>query len=612
MNSKHFNKILAVLMIFAVTVAFLLRYVPDLIPITGEDHITYDYETKLFDKDSIMSINIVVDEEDWNDLLDHATAKEYIPCDIEINGETFKEVGIRAKGNTSLSQVASDDTTDRYSFKVEFDHYLDQTCYGLDKLALNNIIQDATYMKEYMAYDLLSYMGIPSSLYSFANVLVNGETWGLYLALEVPEESFAARNFGSAYGDLYKPESTRMGGGDKDKTEQMQGDTDFFKNKGNGPMGNFPGQTADTKHTTGTTDATTGDASNGTMPELPDGITPPDMAGADGQNQNGMGKMNGMGGGMTGASSGCDLAYTGDDLDNYSSIWDSSVFDTSDKDHQRIVEALKNISEGNLNGSLDVDTMLRYIAVNSVIVNYDSYFGSLQHNYYLYEKNGELTMLPWDYNLAFAGFQSNNSTSAVNDPIDTPVSGTTLDARPLIGQVLADDENMEQYHEYLNQIVEEYFNSGYWEETIDKVDAMISEYVKKDPSAFYTYDEYKTAVATLKEFGLLRAESITGQLAGSIPSTQDGQNSDSSSLVDASSISITAMGTQGGGTMGGNMGAMNQTPPQQGGGRNDSMTFPGQQEDTSIDWKPVLINLGCIGVAVLAFVYVKLYRRRKD
>ena len=751
-NSKYFNKILAVLLVIALTITILLRYFPDALPITSANSQSFDYETKLFDKDSVMSINIVVDEDEWNDMLENATSKEYIQCDIVINGETFKSVGLRPKGNTSLSSVASDDTTDRYSFKVEFDHYVDQTCYGLDKLALNNIIQDATFMKEYMAYDLLSYMGIPSSLYSFANVSVNGEVWGLYLALEVPEESFAARNFGSSYGDLYKPESTSMGGGNDAKAGMEDFDIQDFQNFQNnrgdkGQMGMFGDQTGQTNESTdsseatddatGTTDDTSG-ATDGTMPQMPngDGTTDgttgtDDTTTAQTPDGNGM-KQNGMGGamgGMMGSGTGTDLVYTGDDLDNYSAIWESAVFDTTDSDHERIVEALKNISEGNLDGYLDVDTMLKYIAVNSVIVNYDSYFGSLQHNYYLYEKDGELTMLPWDYNLAFAGFQSNDSTSAVNDPIDTPVSGTTLEDRPLIGQVLAVDENLEQYHEYLSQIVEEYFNSGYWEETIDRVDALISEYVENDPSAFYTYDEYKTAVATLKEFGLLRAESITGQLDGTIPSTTDGQSSNQDALIDASNISISVMGTQGGGMGGngnmnfGNMNANGQmggntnqnftgtfpqgdfpddtseddssngstsnvgdnattqqkdetssesteqdksqttqngstdkqsqtnaagatdnqsqtnstdatddqaqmTPPtdmanapnnlqqggqQQDGQQNTMMTPPGVTEgtDTSVDTAGILVNLSCVGVAILGLIFVKYYKRRR-
>ena len=47
----------------------------------------------------------------------------------------------------------------------------------------------------------------------------------------------------------------------------------------------------------------------------------------------------------------------------------------------------------------------------------------------------------------------------------------------------------------------------------------------------------------MEDFCLLQAQSIQGQLEGTIPSTDDGQSADSSSLVDASSVDISAMGT---------------------------------------------------------------------
>ena len=53
-------------------------------------------------------------------------------------------MGIRPKGNTSLSAIAADPDTDRYSLKLEFDHYVDgQTCLGLDKLILNKNYADS-------------------------------------------------------------------------------------------------------------------------------------------------------------------------------------------------------------------------------------------------------------------------------------------------------------------------------------------------------------------------------------------------------------------------------------------------------------------------------------
>ena len=66
--------------------------------------------------------------------------------------------------------------------------------------------------------------------------------------------------------------------------------------------------------------------------------------------------------------------------------------------------------------------------------------------------------------------------------------------------------------------------------------------MKTDPTAFYSYDEYETAAHMLYDTVMLRAESIRGQLDGSIPSTDNGQREDTSALIDASEIDVKVMG----------------------------------------------------------------------
>ena len=120
------------------------------------------YEQALFGTD-LITVDIQIAEDDWQDMLENALEEEYHVANVTINGQTFENVGIRTKGNTSLSQVASSDS-DRYSFKIEFDHYQDgQTCWGLDKLVLNNLISDATYLKEYFVYDMFAFLDMPAS-----------------------------------------------------------------------------------------------------------------------------------------------------------------------------------------------------------------------------------------------------------------------------------------------------------------------------------------------------------------------------------------------------------------------------------------------------------------
>lgn len=512
-TSKHINKIIIGTLILAIIFTGIIMYLPGTVDTEGSST-KMDYESKLFNKDSIVSIDIKADENDWANMLENATKEEYISCDVTINGATFSSVGIRPKGNSSLSMVAGSDS-DRFSFKFEFDHYIDgQTCYGLDKLVINNIQSDTTYMKEYMSYELMSYMGVKTPLYAYTKVTVNGENWGFYLAVEALEESFAQRNYGTNHGMLYKPESMGARGNgmmndflNNDNAQKPQGN---FDNKMKGDMGDgFPGDFG-------------GDSRGGFS--------------------------GGFGGGTGG---GTDLIYTDDKISSYSNIFDSEVFKGTDEDYRRIINALKNLNAGtNLEKYINVDEVLKYIAVNTFVVNLDSYFSNMKHNYYLYEEEGQLSMLPWDYNLAFAGFQSGSAGSAVNFPIDTPVSGVELSERPMVAKLLEVDEYKEKYHQYLQEIVDGYINNGTYEATISKVDSLISEYVKNDPSSFGTYEQYTAAVPVLKEFGKLRAKSIKGQLEGTIPSTTEGQNIATDKLIDASGINLSTMGSQGGGRMG--------------------------------------------------------------
>ena len=541
-TNKYITKIASIIMAVAVLLCFLASaFSENLQEVLGNNTVSMEYESKLFDTDQIMDIDILMDEDDWNEMLKNAISEEYYSCDVVVNGKTFYSVGIRPKGNTSLSSIASDPDTDRYSFKLEFDHYIEgQTCYGLDKLILNNNYADATNMKEAIVYDMYQYLGVDASLYNYAKICVNGDYWGVYLALEAVEDSFMLRNYGTEDGKLYKPESMGVGGAGEDNDKE-----------------GGPGY-------------------------LPDGM--PDFD--DSQD----GKMGAMG-----ANGGADLNYTDDDLDSYSTIWDGEVTKSGKKAHKRVVEALKNISEGtDLETYMDVDNILKYMAVHTFVVNDDSLSGTMAHNYYLYEYNGKLNILPWDYNLAFGGMsmgggqafgqasgQSSGATSVINDAIDTPFSITNF-----FDALLENEEYLARYHEYLNELVENYVNGGEFEKTYERIRSQIDSLVETDPTAFYTYEDYEKAAQMLCQVVQLRADSVQGQLDGTIPSTDDGQKEDSSSLIDGSDIDLSVMGTfSGGGGDKDGMGSENDgefTPP----------GFPGDAEINKAESKEELNETG--------------------
>ena len=519
--------------------------------------LTTDYESTLFDTSKVHTIDIVMD--DWDEFISECTGEEYSACSVIIDNEAYKNVAIRAKGNTSLTQVASYGNG-RYSFKIEFDHY-DSTknYYGLDKLCLNNIIQDNTYMKDYLCYQMMFYYGVDSPLCNFVYITVNGEDWGLYLAVEGIEDAFLERNYGADYGNLYKPDSQSNGGG-AGKDEGDRDPANMDKNMDGNMDGNADSAAED--NSSENTEKLTGNKpGNG------------DMQPPEGMEQPGNGEMkepggNGDKGGMSMGSDDVSLIYSDDEYSSYSNIFDNAKTDISDDDKDRLIASLKALNEGeNIEDVVNVDEVIRYFVVHNFTCNFDSYTGSMIHNYYLYEKDGQLSMIPWDYNLAFGGFQNaEDATALVNYPIDDPVSGGTIDSRPMFAWIFANEEYTEMYHQYFAEFTSDFFDSGYFEEMIDEVHDLIAPYVEKDPTKFCTYEEFETGISTLKEFCLLRAKSISGQLNGSIPSTSEEQNLNSDSLISAENIAISDMGSmnnnQGGmGGPGGNGGPNMEDAP---------------------------------------------------
>ena len=582
LGGKHTTGIIIAITSIAVLICLLAVAFSDKITgLLGGIGVTQAYESKLFDTVEIITIDIQMDEEDWETMLQNAMSEEYYTCDVVINGETIKNVAIRPKGNTSLSSIASNPDTDRYSLKLEFDHYVKgQTCFGLDKLILNNNYADATNMKEAIVYDMFEFLDADASLYNYASVSVNGEYIGVYLALEAVEQSFMLRNYGTQDGELYKPDSMEIGGDNNSfpspssssPAPSMPDDSSDFQFSPSDKEGMTPpsgggdpfadGEDSDKEDSFqkgfgGGMGGGPGFGSEGEMPEMPgfgsDGERPemPDF-GSDGEMPDMSdfnGKMPGFGG-LSMGGGGADLNYNGDDLDNYSTIWDGAITNTTEKDHKRVVTALKNISEGtDIEEYLDVDNVLKYMAVHTFAVNMDSLSGTMAHNYYIYEYDGQLNIIPWDYNLSWGGMGMGNSSNAeemINDAIDTPFSSTDF-----FDVLLENEEYLTKYHEYLNMLVEEYVESGRFEAVYNRIRSQIDSLVETDPTAFYNYDEYEAAAEMLYKTILLRAESIKGQLDGTIPSTDEEQKADSSAFVDASEIDVTAMGQMNGGGAGG-------------------------------------------------------------
>ncbi len=446
-QSKKIGIIVAIFLALSIITSLALFVISKINFKSEVKKIEMDYGTKIFGQ-PIISIDIIADESDWEEMLENAIRKEYIMVDVIVNGTKFKNVGIRPKGNSSLKQVMRT-KSNRYSFRIKFDEYISgQTCFGLDSFVINNMFTDNTYMKEYISYDIMREIGVYTPYFGFADIKVNGEYWGFYIAVENYGDSYETRTFGTTSGMLYSVK--------RDGIKKKGFDFNYH--------------------------------------------------------------------GILGKDSGGSLKYTTDEFSSYSEIFDNVVGSGRESDFKRIITALRALSKDkDLDKYYDIDQILRYFAAHTTVVNLDSYSSSMGQNYYIYENEGKITILPWDYNQAWGGFLREGASLVINFPIDSPVSDVELADRPLIEKLFSKEEYLERYHFYLQKLMTEYFSQGNWEDKITEIDNLISEHVQNDSTAFCSFEEYKEAVAAFKLLGHLRYKSIQEQLDGKIPSTSEEQ-----------------------------------------------------------------------------------------
>lgn len=173
----------------------------------------------------------------------------------------------------------------------------------------------------------------------------------------------------------------------------------------------------------------------------------------------------------------------------YDTLEQKSGKDKSKDDLTRLIKVLNDMPEGekgDIEEVLDVNSALRYFAVNYVLGNYDSYHGNRSHNYYLYSIDGKFTLIPWDYNMSFGGFGGNRGSASLYEPIGQG----TLDEYPLIKNLLAVDEYRVIYEDYVKELVDGLEN---FEEEFNLIADMIRPFVENDPTNFYTLEQFESS-----------------------------------------------------------------------------------------------------------------------
>ena len=264
------------------------------------------------------------------------------------------------------------------------------------------------------------------------------------------------------------------------------------------------------------------------------------------------------------------LAYTGEDMENYAEIANYAKVKGGEASMQRIVEALKSVEEGkDIDEHVDIESVMKYMALQTIVVNYDCMTGPNVQNYYLREADGKISLIPWDYNLAWGGYpeddehmegeemleqsqrmalpadagkRSKEETSkVVNFPIDTPFLAD-VSKRTFFMKLLANETYKARYYHYLNVLCNEYIKGGEFVKTLSTIENKIGMIAGTENNAFYTNEQFHKAKKMLQLLLEKRAASVLGQMNGTIPATWDGQKAQPQKLITSDDINLQELG----------------------------------------------------------------------
>jgi CotH protein len=155
---------------------------------------------ELFDDSELHEIWIHINSRDWEQLRAGYKENTYYPADIEWRGIKVRNAGIRVRGRTSRNP-------EKPALRIDFNRYVSgQQFLGLKSLALDNLWQDASMIRERLTMLVFRRMGLPAPRESHARVYVGSarEFAGVYGIVEVIDKDFLQRSFGENDGYLYE------------------------------------------------------------------------------------------------------------------------------------------------------------------------------------------------------------------------------------------------------------------------------------------------------------------------------------------------------------------------------------------------------------------------
>jgi hypothetical protein len=360
----------------------------------------------LYDLKTLRTVFLTFEQPDWDQELGAFYGTDVdVPATVVVDGRTYPEVGVHFRGNSSYRMVPQGL---KHSLNLAFDFANpDQQVGGYKTLNLLNSNNDATFVRTVLFSEIARHY-VPVARANYMRVVINGESWGIYVNVEQFNKDFLHEWFSDAKGARWKvPGSPRGRGG---------------------------------------------------------------------------------------------LEYLGDDPAAYKRIYEIKTRD-DDESWTAFAQLCRVLNltpaaqlEAALAPLLDIDGVLKFLALDVALVNGDGYW-TRASDYNIYrDRDGRFHILPHDFNEAFGGETAGRGFGRGGPPnggVDLdPLVGLDDPAKPLRSKLLAVPALRERYLVYVRDIAERWLEWRTLQPMIREWQALIEPDVSVDTRKIYSTDSF--------------------------------------------------------------------------------------------------------------------------
>ena len=164
-----------------------------------------------YDTNVLRTLFLQFENADWEkELADFYNTDVDVPAVLTVDGRAYRDVGVRFRGMSSYAFVP-EGSKRSLNLSIDFADN-DQRVQGYRTLNLLNANSDPTFVRG-LLYSHIARQYVPAAKVNYARVVINGESWGIYLNAEQFNSDFVRDRFKDKGGARWKVPGSPIGRG---------------------------------------------------------------------------------------------------------------------------------------------------------------------------------------------------------------------------------------------------------------------------------------------------------------------------------------------------------------------------------------------------------------